>query len=125
MNALSASQRRAADPTSVSSTACKSNVDRLMTLSTSAVAVCCCSDSRSSLSRRTFSMAMTAWLAKFLTKHGGFGIVRLHEVEVALRSGRTEIGDRTLVDAMGAGDDAALRGLPEHLGEAHHGQGAG
>src|SRR5215468_7092061 len=34
-----------------------------MTLSTSAVAVCCCSDSRSSLSRRVFSMAMTAWEA--------------------------------------------------------------
>ena len=31
-----------------------------MTRSTSAVAVCCCSDSRSSLSRRTFSIAMTA-----------------------------------------------------------------
>ena len=30
-----------------------------------AVAVCCCNDSRSSLSRRVFSMAMTAWLAKF------------------------------------------------------------
>ena len=38
-----------------------------MTLSTSAVAVCCCSDSRSSLSSRVFSMAMTAWAAKFLT----------------------------------------------------------
>ena len=37
-----------------------------MTLSTSAVAVCCCSDSRSSLSSRVFSMAMTAWAAKFL-----------------------------------------------------------
>jgi hypothetical protein len=38
-----------------------------MTLSTSAVAVCCCNDSRSSFSRRVFSMAMTAWLAKFET----------------------------------------------------------
>ena len=36
-----------------------------MTLSTSAVAVCCCSDSRSSLSSRVFSIAMTAWVAKF------------------------------------------------------------
>ena len=35
-------------------------------LSTSAVAVCCWSDSRSSLSSRVFSMAMTAWAAKFL-----------------------------------------------------------
>ena len=40
-------------------------VERLITLSTSAVAVCCCSDSRSSLSSRVFSMAMTAWAAKF------------------------------------------------------------
>ena len=44
-----------------------------MTLSTSAVAVCCCSDSgsrcaRSSLSSRVFSMAMTAWLAKLSTQ---------------------------------------------------------
>ena len=35
----------------MSSTACKLNVERLMILSTSAVAVCCWSDSRSSLSR--------------------------------------------------------------------------
>src|SRR5262249_25897813 len=41
------------------STFCRSNVERLITLSTSAVAVCCESDSRSSLSRRVFSMAMT------------------------------------------------------------------
>ena len=45
MNALSASHSRAADSTSVSSTVCRSKVERLMTLSTSAVAVCCCSDS--------------------------------------------------------------------------------
>src|SRR5262245_25733761 len=58
-------------------------------------------------------------------RYGGFEIVRLHEVEVATRWGRTEIGDRTLVDAMSTGDYATLRGLPEHLGEAHHGKGAG
>ena len=40
----SASQRPVADSANVSSTVCRSNVDRLMTLSTSAVAVCCCSD---------------------------------------------------------------------------------
>src|SRR6516164_1982471 len=57
--AMSASHRRAADSTSVLSTLLRSNVERLMTLSTSAVAVCCCSDSRSSLSSRVFSMAMT------------------------------------------------------------------
>jgi hypothetical protein len=37
------------------------------TFSTSAVAVCCCSGSRSSFSSRVFSMAMTAWLAKLVT----------------------------------------------------------
>ena len=55
----------------------------------------------------------------------GFRFVRLHEVEVALGSGWAEIGDRALVDAMGTGDDAALRGLPEHFGEAHNRHGAG
>ena len=39
-----------------------------MTLSTSAVAVCCWSDSRSSLSSRVFSMAMTACAAKFVNQ---------------------------------------------------------
>jgi hypothetical protein len=63
--ALSASQSRAADSTSVCSTALRSKVERLMTLSTSAVAVCW-SDCRSSFSSRAFSMAMTAWLAKLL-----------------------------------------------------------
>ena len=58
-------------------------------------------------------------------RHGGFGIVRLHEIEVAVHAGRTEIGDRALVDAMGAGDDAALCRLPEHFGEAHHWHRAG
>ena len=42
MAAMSASHSRAADSISVSSTACRSKVERLMTLSTSAVAVCCC-----------------------------------------------------------------------------------
>ena len=67
MIAMSASHSRAADSVNVSNTVCRSNVERLMTLSTSAVAVCCCSDSRSSLSSRVFSMAMTAWAAKFCT----------------------------------------------------------
>src|SRR5262249_47940564 len=67
MVARSASHNLAADSTSVSSTVCRSNVERLMTLSTSAVAVCCCSDSRSSLSRRVFSIAITAWRAKLVT----------------------------------------------------------
>src|SRR5262249_22955115 len=65
--ALSASQSWAADSTSVWSTACRSKVERLMTLSTSAVAVCRCNESRSSLRSRVFSMAITAWRAKCVT----------------------------------------------------------
>ena len=42
MTANSASQRRLAVSTMKSSTACRSKVERLITLSTSAVAVCCC-----------------------------------------------------------------------------------
>ena len=37
----------------------------VMTCSTSEVAVCCSSDCLSSFSNRAFSMAMTAWAAKF------------------------------------------------------------
>ncbi len=69
--AISALQSFAADSVSVSRTGCRSNAERLMTLSTSAVAVCCCRDSRKSSVRactssnsRTFSMAITAWSAK-------------------------------------------------------------
>ena len=42
---MSASHSRAANSNSVLRTACRSKVERLMTLSTSAVAVCCCSNS--------------------------------------------------------------------------------
>src|SRR6516225_3054276 len=45
---ISAAQSRAADSTNVSSTLCKSKVERLITFRTSAVAVCCSSVSRSS-----------------------------------------------------------------------------
>ena len=50
--AVSAPQSRAADSVRVSRTVCRSNADRLMTLRTSAVAVCCCSASLSSSVRR-------------------------------------------------------------------------
>ena len=56
---------------------------------------------------------------------GGLRILHLHEIEVALSFGWIEIGNRALVDAMSAGDDATLGGLPEHFGEAHHRHGAG
>src|SRR5215475_653548 len=58
-------------------------------------------------------------------RHGGFGVVRLYKVEIAFGSGRAEIGDQALINTMGTGDDAALRGLPEYFGEAHHRYGAG
>ena len=59
-----ASQIRTAFASMASNTGSSSPGELLMTLSTSEVAVCCCSDSRSSLSRRVFSIAMTAWAAK-------------------------------------------------------------
>src|SRR6266536_2063928 len=71
MAACFASHSLAADSTSVSSTGCRLKVERLITLSTSAVVVCCSNDSLSSRLRactssnkRTFSMAMTAWSAR-------------------------------------------------------------
>ena len=63
----SAPQSRVAFSMSVSSTGWRSNVERLITFSTSLVAVCCSSASVSSrlractsVNRRTFSMAMRA-----------------------------------------------------------------
>ena len=55
-----ASQMRVAFASMAWNTGSKSPGDELMTRSTSAVAVCCSSDSRNSLSSRVFSMAMTA-----------------------------------------------------------------
>ena len=48
----------------LSNTGAASATEPLITFSTSAVAVCCCSASRVSLNRRTFSIAITAWSAK-------------------------------------------------------------
>ena len=67
-------QSRAAVSTTVSSTGCTSEVERLMTLSTSLVAVWYSSDScrssvrcRRSSNSRAFSIAITAWSAKVVT----------------------------------------------------------
>src|SRR6516164_7284136 len=63
-----------------------------MTRSTSAVAVCCCSDSRSSLSSRAFSMAITAWSAKVVSRaiclcsKGRISVRRMTMVPTALPS---------------------------------------
>src|SRR5262249_12509760 len=64
MAALSARHNRAADATSVLSTACRSKVDRLMTLSTSAVAVCCSSASASFFFRS--ALARSTWVLAFV-----------------------------------------------------------
>ena len=56
--------------------------------------------------------------------NGGLGIFGRNEVEVAVAGRRAEIGHRALIDAMGVDDDPARGGLPEHLGQAHHGHSA-
>ena len=69
-----ASQMRVAFSSMALNTGSSSPGELEMTFSTSEVAVCCSSDSvrssvrwRSSLSSRVFSMAITAWAAKFCT----------------------------------------------------------
>ena len=57
---MSASYKRAADSTSVWSTFGRSNVDRLIRLSTSATTIFCSNDSRNSLSSRAFSSDVAA-----------------------------------------------------------------
>ncbi len=71
MTPASAPHSRAAFSMSVWRTGSRSNVDRLITFSTSLVAVCCSRETFSSLfrvpssvNRRTFSTAMAAWSAK-------------------------------------------------------------
>ena len=54
-----------------------------MTLSTSAVADCCCRDSRSSLSSLAFSMAITAWSAKVVTSSICFSVNGLTSTRVS------------------------------------------
>src|SRR6266404_792974 len=73
----SASQMRVAVSIKASKTVCKSNADLLITLSTFAVAVCCCKDSVksrvrvcTSSNKRTFSIAITAYRFAFLTNNG-------------------------------------------------------
>ena len=51
--------------------------------------------------------------------HPLFWVRRIDEVEVAALD-RGEIGHQALVDAMRVGDDPALGGLAENLGQAHH-----
>src|SRR6516165_5572197 len=62
-----ASQMRVAFSSMAWNTGARSPGELLIIRNTSAVAVCCSSDCRSSLSSRAFSMAMTACAAKFCT----------------------------------------------------------
>src|SRR5438105_8794693 len=52
-------------------------------------------------------------------RHGGFGIVRLHKIEVAVALGPGEVGNGAPVDLVRAGDDPAVGGLAKDLGQAH------
>ena len=61
-----ASHRRIAFSSIASNTGARSPGEALMTCNTSAVAVCCSSASRCSVSSRAFSIAMTACAAKVL-----------------------------------------------------------
>src|SRR5262249_20662157 len=85
MAARSARQRRAADSVSVSSTACRSKVERLMTFSMSAVAVCCYSDSLSSRVRAS---------SCFFNSLSAFGLLlpRAFALVPVERSFRTRVG---------------------------------
>ena len=111
------SQRRAADWTSVSSTARRSKAERLITFSTSAVAVCCCRDLRSSLSSRAFSMAITAWSAKVVTSpisRSANGSTRLRESPMTSShpkvffGGDAAFGPKNIIWAVAHGHDAAI-----------------
>jgi hypothetical protein len=58
---------------------------------------------------------------------GVLGVGGVDEVEVGVLAvgGRLEIGQPAGVDPVGIGDDPALGGLPEHLGQPHHGHHVG
>jgi hypothetical protein len=71
---VSASHSRAADSTTASSTVCKSNCERLKTLSTSAVAACCSSASSRSRVRRSSWFDRSAGDLRLI---GAFRAVRL------------------------------------------------
>src|SRR5215472_4738780 len=80
---MSAAHSFAADSTRILKTTCKSKVERLMTLSTSAVAHCRCNDSFSSrVSRATF---VSSRAADELRGRTAFGAIRLLRTAVFRR----------------------------------------
>src|SRR6516165_2176486 len=108
MMPMSASQTCVADSTNVLSTVFRSNVDRLMTFSTSAVAVCCCRDSRSSLNSRAFSIAMTACAAKFCT-------TAISLSENGRTSGRHNVKTPSQVSFLMSGTISTVRTRPSSM----------
>src|SRR5262249_4535826 len=90
----------------VSKTGSSSPVELEMTCSTSEVAVCCCSDSRSSFSSRVFSIAITAWYDQNGASAGylGQGNRRWLAFDVGLL--QSEVGD--VLQLLGR-DNAAER----------------
>src|SRR6516225_8767247 len=71
---MSAAHSFAADSTRILKTTCKSKVERLMTLSTSAVAHCRCNDSFSS---RVRCATFVSWLVEDLRGRPAFDAMRL------------------------------------------------
>ena len=83
-----------------------------MTLSTSAVAVCCCRDSlrssvrwRTSSNSRTFSIAITAWSAKVVTRSICFCVNGSHAL-----SGENDNADRFVLAQQRHAERSALTG---------------
>ena len=50
------------------------------------------------------------------------GLLALDEVEIGFVLPVGQLGHEPLVDAVGVGDDAAVGGLAEHLGQPRHGR---
>src|SRR5215469_18314846 len=98
-----------------SNTGWSSPGEELMTCNTSAVAVCCSSDSRSSVNSRAFSIAITAWSAKVRTS----SICRSVNGSTRFRARLCEAAFGLLIIWDGAQfQRVAFRGVPDELIEA-------
>ena len=107
---MSASHRRAADASSVLSTCVRSKVERLMTLSTSALAACRCNNSFSSrVSRATFVSRLAVEVLRGCPAFGAMRLLR------AAAFGACALGD--LPPALDRRRIAAPRLRTRHRGE--------
>src|SRR6266487_3021049 len=129
MAACFASHSLAADSTSVSSTGCRLKVERLITLSTSAVVVCCTNRSLharlracTSPNKRTVSMAMTAWSANVVTSSiclavNGCGVVLvIASAPAVLPSREAELRERPGNRSSVGSHDKCIPDRPTHRG---------